>query len=198
VPASSQPVLQKPHSDESAPSRTRRSLDPIAFGLWAEGGVSFQQGSWSGACALRVVPGATAHTKGVTGLTGHNDVVGRWRGTPPARCLIDQGLRVARRAWGQARIRGRQPAHWSKSHERMNEEDLRSRYCHRWATATWEYSARAAGGPCVRREAAVPRPTNGRRRWHQPRAAERIWALEELCRKTIPQPQSRGGGGCVL
>lgn len=56
--AGGQPVLQKPHSDESAPSRTRRSLDPIAFGLWADGGVSFQQGSWNDACALRVVPGA--------------------------------------------------------------------------------------------------------------------------------------------
>lgn len=61
------PVVQKPHFDESAPSRTRRSLDPMAFGLWAEGGVSFPQGSGNGGCALRVVPGANAHTKGVTG-----------------------------------------------------------------------------------------------------------------------------------
>ena len=61
-----------------------------AFGVESrEVGVSFQQGSWSGGCALRVVPGARAHTKGVTGLTGHNDVVGRWRETPPARLLTD-------------------------------------------------------------------------------------------------------------
>ena len=64
--AGSQPVFEKPHSDESAPSRTGAS--------WPQPG----QGSSGGGCALRVVPGAEAHTKGVTGLTGHNDVVGRW------------------------------------------------------------------------------------------------------------------------
>ena len=40
-----QPVLETPHFDESAPSRTRRSLDPIACGLNAADGVSLQQGS---------------------------------------------------------------------------------------------------------------------------------------------------------
>ena len=40
-----QPVIQTPHSDESASSRTRQSLDPIAFGVKADGGVSLQQGS---------------------------------------------------------------------------------------------------------------------------------------------------------
>ena len=64
---SCQPVIETPHSDESASSRTRRSLDPIAFGWKATGGVSFLQGSGSGGCALRVVPGANAHTKGATG-----------------------------------------------------------------------------------------------------------------------------------
>ncbi len=43
--AGRQPVIQKPQSDESASSRTRRCLDPIVFGPKAEGGVSFQQGS---------------------------------------------------------------------------------------------------------------------------------------------------------
>jgi len=83
-----QPVLETPHFDESAPSRTRPSLDPMVFGakrrrLW----VSLQQGSWRDGCALRVVPGARAHTKGVTGWTGP-----KWRGgqvawRPPARCF---------------------------------------------------------------------------------------------------------------
>lgn len=40
-----QPVIRTPHSDESASSRTRRSLDPIAFGMKAEDEVSPQQGS---------------------------------------------------------------------------------------------------------------------------------------------------------
>jgi hypothetical protein len=32
-----QPVLETPHFDESAPSRTRRSLDPIVFGVKRRG-----------------------------------------------------------------------------------------------------------------------------------------------------------------
>ena len=160
--------------------------------------MSFQQGSWSGGCALRVVPGAIAHTKGVTGLTGHNDVVGRWRGTPPARCLIGQGLRVAKRAWGQARIRGRQPAHWSKSHARMNEEDLRSRYCHRWATATWEYSAPPSWAIPVfyAKPVCQDRRTGGV--GSTSRELQKGFGLsEELCRKTIPPPSPRRAGGRV-
>ena len=50
--AGGQPVLQKPHSDESAPSRSRLSLHPVAYGLRAEGWVSFQQGSWNDECVL--------------------------------------------------------------------------------------------------------------------------------------------------
>ena len=46
--------------------------------------------------------------------------------------------------------------------------------------------AAVVGDPCVLCEAGVPRPTNGRRRWHQPRAAERIWAFGGV----VPQNNS--------
>ena len=38
-----------------------------------------------------------------------------------------------------------------KCHERVKEEDLRSRYCHRWATTTWEYSAPPRAALCSMR-----------------------------------------------
>ncbi len=45
--------------------------------------------------------------------------------------------------------------HWRNSHEWVNEEDLRTRYRHRWATATLECSARAV----------MARPRNLRFAW---------------------------------
>ena len=49
---------------------------------------------------LRVVPGAFAHTKEVTGLTRLNEVVGRWIQIPPAYYLFGE-LRSKEPAWGQ-------------------------------------------------------------------------------------------------
>ena len=49
--------------------------------------------------------GHNAHTKGVTGLTRLNEVVGRWSRIPPARFLTERELRSAKRAWGQAALR---------------------------------------------------------------------------------------------
>ena len=42
---SCQPVMQTPHSDESAPSRTGRSLDPRRSAKASKSRVPFQQGS---------------------------------------------------------------------------------------------------------------------------------------------------------
>ena len=86
-----QPVIQRPHSDESAPSRTSASWPHLL------------QGSGRGGCVLRVVPGTIAHTKGVTGATRLNDVAGRWRQTSPAR--FDEGeLRSPKRYLGTGNV----------------------------------------------------------------------------------------------
>ena len=84
--AGGQPVLQKPHSDESAPSRTRQSLDPNAFGAQRrELGLSFQQGSWSGTCVLT---GGAGHIRTYERGDGSNLSEcggGRVESFPPAR-----------------------------------------------------------------------------------------------------------------
>lgn len=68
--------------------------------------MSLQQGSWSDGRVLRVVPGTTAHTKGVTGLSRLNDVVGRWIQIPPAH-FDEEELRSNERnlGTGDARLR---------------------------------------------------------------------------------------------
>ena len=69
----SQPVIQMPQSDESAPSRTSREARRH-FGKAVE---------VTGACQ-RVVPGTIAHTKEMTGEIHLNEVVGGWSLNPPA------------------------------------------------------------------------------------------------------------------
>ena len=90
-----QPVIQRPHFDESVSSRIAPKLDQ------SEGETHPGQGSPGGGCVLRVVPGTIAHTKETTGLTYLKEVVGRWIQTPPAHRLARE-LRSRRRAWGQA------------------------------------------------------------------------------------------------
>ena len=88
------PVLQKPHFDESA--STRIVLEPLVGATVQRTlGKAVQE-----ACACqRMVPGTNAHTKGVTGLSHLNDVVGRWSQMPPAH--FDGGeLRSNRRDLG--------------------------------------------------------------------------------------------------
>ena len=84
------PVLQRPHSDESAPSRTSaragRNLGKAVQG--------------AGAC-LRVVPGTIAHTKGVTGIIGSNEVGGGWKQFHPPAPVSGSARR------GKVRSRGR-------------------------------------------------------------------------------------------
>ena len=112
-------MIEKPHSDESAPSRTSAS--------WPHPG----QGSPGGGCALRVVPGARAHTKGVT---GRPVTTTWWAGgvdAPSARYLTDRELRSGKRVWGQAPLFGRQPIYGRNHHDWVKGEDVRSRYRHR-------------------------------------------------------------------
>ncbi|SPE61805.1 hypothetical protein SBV1_770011 [Verrucomicrobia bacterium] len=59
--------VSKANSDESALSRTRRSLDPIILGKNPGDWVSFLLAVEMAGARLRMVPGAIAHTKGVTG-----------------------------------------------------------------------------------------------------------------------------------
>ena len=60
-----QPVIQMPHFDESALSRSG-----------PKGPAQLQPAVEAACSCLRVVPGTIEHTKGVTGLTRLNEVVG--------------------------------------------------------------------------------------------------------------------------
>ncbi len=126
----------------------------------------------------RVVPGANAHTKGVTGIPV---TTMWWAGgpIPPARFLTDHDLRSATRSWGQATARRRHPAHWRNAGEWVKRIytaataiDGQRPY---WNTARADLGGR---GTCARRGPEVPRPA--RREAPLAPVSGRIWAFGRL------------------
>jgi len=174
-------VFETPHSDESAPSRTSAS--------WPQPG----QGSPGGGCALRVVPGAVAHTKGVTG----RPVTTTWRAggvnAPSARYLTDRELRSRKRVWGQAPFSGRQPVYGSKQYEWVKGTDVRSRYRHSMGNGNAGIQrARRLGPPKNLRSARTRGSEVGKRaaRYSARQAAKRFTAFGRLRRISNLPPLS--------
>ena len=170
--AGSQPVIERPHSDESASSRTSASWPPPG------------QGSPGDGCALRVVPGARAHTKGVT---GRPVTTTWWAGgvdAPSARYLTDRELRSGKRVWGQAPLFGRQPIYGRFSDEWVKPEDVRSRYRHRMGNGNAGIQrARRPGPPRNLRFARTRGSEAGRRaaRYSAEWQAAKRFRLSEGC-----------------
>jgi hypothetical protein len=69
---------------------------------------------------LRVVPGTDAHTKGATGCTRLNDVVGRWISIPPPH--FDEGeLRSREGCLGTGNVRVGAAMVLEQGHDDVNE-----------------------------------------------------------------------------
>ena len=93
--------------------------------------------------------GHKAHTKEVTGLTRLNDVVGRWRQTPPAR--FDEGeLRSRERCLGTGNVRMRAAKYRKQDYDHVNQKVFRRRNHYGLRNCQGRNTARA-GGPNQRR-----------------------------------------------